>query len=37
MVVYRRKVFDLGGVYDVQDGRVWAVSREEADKQLDVH
>ena len=37
MAVYRQKVFDLGGVYDVQDGRVWAVSREDADKQLGIH
>ena len=31
------KYFDLDGVYNVQNDRIWAVSREEADKQGGVH
>ena len=26
------KMFDLDGMYNVQNGRIWAVNREEADK-----
>ncbi|CAF2096151.1 unnamed protein product [Rotaria magnacalcarata] len=31
------KYFDLDGVYNVQNDRVWAVSREEADGQCAIH
>ena len=31
------KYFDLDGVYNAQNDRIWAVSREEADKQGGVH
>ncbi|CAF2979203.1 unnamed protein product [Rotaria sp. Silwood2] len=31
------KHFDLDGVYNIQNDRVWAVSREEADKQGGIH
>ena len=31
------KYFDLDGVYNVQNDRVWAISRAEADRQGDTH
>ena len=31
------KYFDLNGIYDSQNDRVWAVSREEADKREAIH
>ena len=31
------KYFDLDGIYNVQNDRIWAVSREEADKRGAIH
>ena len=32
MAIFRKKNFDLDGMYNVQNDRVWAINRQKVDK-----